>query len=454
MEFYNRSTEIAQLTEVWGGLDDRRSFIVVYGRRRCGKSTLLRKLLRSRDVYFMATEGDPSLQRRLFARALADRFPAFDAVTYTDYDQLFRTLTARTDAPFTLVIDEFPYLIRNDPSLASILQRQLDDPATRTFNLVLCGSSQQMMHDAVLAATAPLYGRADEILKIAPLEAGWLTEAFPELSPPEILREYAVWGGVPRYWETRRRFSSLATTVERTLLTTTGLFYDEAERLLRDDLRDLAQPIAILNTIAQGVHRPSEIGARLNRKASDLYRSLTRLVQLGYIQREIPLLTPVQNTKLTHYRLSDPFLRFYYRFIIPNASAIGAGTGRSVWDRIDAEFPAFAAQTWEDLCRRAVLRGLIGPGFTQAGRWWGKDSTGKFLELDVLATNPARSEWAVIECKWGRIERPDRLRERLEQRVRKLPFYNGTPVRSYVAGAQGQGQDDSIHPAQVLRLLR
>ena len=399
----------------------------------------------------MATEGDPVLQRRLLARAIARKFPAFDAVTYADYEQLFTVLRSRITGPFTLVIDEFPYLVRSEPSFASTLQRYLDERATGGFNLVVCGSSQQMMHDAVLSATAPLYGRADEIVKLEGLAARWLSVALPSLSAQEVITEYAVWGGIPRYWETRLRYGSLAEAVQASLLRSTGLYYDEARRLLQDDLRDLAQPVTVLNTIAQGVHRPAEIGARLGRKASELYRPLNRLVSLGYVEREVPFGESPRKSKSVHYRLRDPFLRFYYRFVLPNASSIGAGGSAELWEEIAEELPRFTSIIWEDLSRRAVLRGLTGPGITRAGRWWGKDTTGKQIEIDVIATDRQQRKWVAVECKWSRVGNPEHLRQELTEKVRRLPMYNGAPIETYVAAREGGETDDLVFsPGQVL----
>ena len=404
----------------------------------------------------MATEGDPALQRRLLARALATKFPAFDAVTYADYDQLFTVLHSRTVAPFTLVLDEFPYLTKSDGSLASILQRYLDDRSAGRFSIVVCGSSQQMMHDTVLSGTAPLYGRADEIVNVRPLNAGWLRHALPALSDDDIIREYGVWGGVPRYWETRQRYTTLSETVIRTLFHSSGLYYDEAQRLLLDDLRDLAQPTTLLTTIAQGVHRPAEIGARLGKQSNDLHRPLNRLISLGYIIREVPFGTPVRNSKTVQYRLADPFLRFYYRFVVPNASVIGADAGESLWRQVAGELPRFVSWNWEQLCTRAVLHGLRGQDITRAGRWWGKLTSGKLAEVDVLATNHDKSRWVAIECKWGLPKNIQSIREELTAKVRQIPGYNGAPVDAFVATRTPPvaAEDGVIVPADVLQMLK
>lgn len=454
MKFLNRSEELAKLGNVWRGVNGHPAFITLYGRRRCGKSTLLRQMLRREDIYFMAIQGEAGLQRRLLARELGKKFPAFDAVQYADYDQLFTSLNARVTEPFTLVIDEFPYLAREDASLPSILQRILDDPAERKFTLVLCGSSQQMMHETVLSGTAPLYGRADMIMRLNPLPAGCLSEAFPDLSAIAAVEEYAVWGGIPRYWETRQRFDDLRSAVIETLFSTTGLYYDEVNRLLLDDLRDLAQPISLLTLIAQGVNRPSELGARLGRKASDLYRPLNRLVSLGYVQREVPFSESPRKSKIVRYGLSDPFLRFYHRFVVPNGSMIGAGRGEEVWNDLQKKWAGFVSWQWEKLCEDAVRAGLLGKDIRHVGRWWGKGTDGQAAELDIVATNADHSRWIVVECKWGSPKKPVHIREVAARKLRQTTFYNGAPVEAYLAAKTDLEDREVLTPSQVLSALR
>ena len=456
MDFYNRTEEIATLNKIWEGYDGRPTFAAVYGRRRCGKSTLLNRLRRPGDVYFAASAGGAALQRSWLANALAEKLPGFGIGTYADYERLLSALEQRTTEPFTLILDEFPLLVQEDISLASLLQHYTDRRPPGKFNLVVCGSSQQMMHDAVLGGTAPLYGRADAIVRVHPLTAGWLTEALRELSPDQIVMEYAVWGGIPRYWETRRKYDSLREAVTQSVFSPQGLYYDEAQRLLLDDMRDITQPISLLSLVAQGVHRPTEMGGRLGRKASDISRPLKRLVALGYLARETPLLTGTRNTKRVLYRLADPFLRFYYRFVHPNRTMLEAGAAIQLWEQTEANFSQYVAQTWEDLCRTAIYRKLVAQNVTRAGRWWGKDIHGGEMEIDLLATNMNKDYWIAVECKWNLPTDIARIRHQLEAKVRRLPGYNNAPIQTYVATRTPEGPvpDYVLTPARVLSVLR
>ena len=175
MNFVDRIEEIARLT---GALSkEKSSLVVVYGRRRLGKSTLIKRVLSDNDVYFLADRSEGEHQRTLLAKVVAQIFPDFEKLTYPDWESLFRAVNYRTEKRFTLCLDEFPYLVEQSPELPSVLQKLADEKQLK-YNLVLCGSSQNMMYGLFLDSTAPLYGRADEIMKLTPIRLPFIQEAL------------------------------------------------------------------------------------------------------------------------------------------------------------------------------------------------------------------------------------------------------------------------------------
>ena len=133
------------------------SLSVIYGRRRLGKSTLIKRVFNDDDVYFMADNSESGQQRRLFAKLIAVKFEGFDKVEYPDWESLFLQVNYRTTDRFCICMDEFPLLVKSERTLPSILQKLIDSKQLR-YNIVLCGSSQQMMQGLVLDAAEPLYG--------------------------------------------------------------------------------------------------------------------------------------------------------------------------------------------------------------------------------------------------------------------------------------------------------
>ena len=235
MEFLNRRAEMRRLDRV---LENPGGFAAIWGRRRVGKSRLLIEWSRRHDgLYTVADASAPPVQRRYLAAAIAARFPGFADVEYPDWRSFFGRLTseaARTQWPGPFILDELPYLVAADPTITGILQNWLDAPHPRPC-LVVCGSSQQMMHGALLDAGAPLYGRASEAFTIRPLRPGYLPAAFPAAGLRELVSLYALWGGMPRYWELAQRFGTdLDAAVDTLVLDPAGALHDEPNRLLRE----------------------------------------------------------------------------------------------------------------------------------------------------------------------------------------------------------------------------
>ena len=431
--FYDRRAEKARLTSALQRA--RRQFVVLYGRRRCGKSTLLRNVLRPTDVYFLATQTDRSLQVSQLAERLAERYPPLTVVAPKDWDELFGLLLTQPDGRFTLVLDEFPYLVRADPSLPSIIQRLLDDRANLPFDLIVCGSSQQMMQGVIMSSTAPLYGRADEIIKIEPLPAGYLKDHLPHLPAQDLMAEYATWGGVPRYWELRANYPDYDTAVNALVLSPDGVLRDEPTRLLLDDIRETAGAASLLFLIANGVHRPSELGGRLGKPATDLSRPLARLVELGYVYREVPYGAKAKQRKGNLYKVADPFVRFYYRYVHPNLSRAQLGRTEPLWKQLRPTLPGFVGEEFERLARWAApLHQDLQADFFSAERWWGKDNDGQPMEVDLVGESVDGTKLLVGECKWSEVRAPDTLQRDLMRKATRLPFYRGQEIIPVLIG--------------------
>lgn len=247
----------------------------MYGRRRLGKSTLIKRVLSENDVYFLADRSEGQHQRALLAKVIAQVFPDFEKLSYPDWESMFRAVNYRTDKRFTLCLDEFPYLVEQSPELPSVLQKLVDEKQLK-YNLVLCGSSQNMMYGLFLDSTAPLYGRADEIMRLTPIRLPYIQEAL-NLNAMNAIEEYAIWGGVPRYWELRENRISLDDAMWHNILSVNGTLYEEPVKLFQDDVKDIVKTSTIMSYIGTGANRLSEIAARCNEPATNLSRPLKKL---------------------------------------------------------------------------------------------------------------------------------------------------------------------------------
>ncbi|MDP2889646.1 MAG: ATP-binding protein [Bacteroidota bacterium] len=425
MNFVNRTEEQARIQKIISG--EKPGFIVVYGRRRCGKSTLLKRVLSDTDIYFMADQTESTQQITLLAQTIATQVQGFDLVKYPSWEALFTTLNQRITERLSLCLDEFPYMVKSSPGLPSIIQKLIDRGDNR-FHLIVCGSSQQLMNGLIIDSTAPLYGRADLILKVKPMKLAYLHEVL-QCTAPEAVTEFSVWGGVPRYWELRQQETSLTAALKTHLFSSFGTLIEEPLRLFVDDMRDTAQSYTILSLIGNGVHRMSEIAARLEKPATSLAGPLDRLIQLGYIDRELPFGESTRNTKKSYYRISDPFLNFYFTYIIPNRSLIELDKGDAVLLRLTESFSVYTSFWWEKLCRQAVSGTLVeGHTFGYARSWWGNVSRDERIEIDVVAESTDGKVLLVGECKWTESENAARLISELEEKANKLPFVQGKTI--------------------------
>lgn len=404
MKFLNRIDEMRRLDVA---ASRPATFAVLWGRRRVGKSRLLIEWCRRRGgLYTVADQSAPAVQRRYLAAAVAERFSGFAEVEYPDWRSLLTRLSDeadRQDWPGPFVLDELPYLLTADSTLAGVLQNWLDNPRRR-LQVVVCGSSQHMMHSTVLDGSAPLYGRTTEAFAVRPLLPGHLADVLPRADYPHLVRAFALWGGMPRYWELAERFgNNLEEAVDALVLDPTAPLHAEPGRLLREETPPAIALRPILDIIGNGAHRVSEIAGRLQTPSSSLSKPLAALVEMGLVRRETPFGVDPKSSKRSIYRLDDPFLRLWFRVVAPHQAAHAVApreTRLQYWQR---HRPHLEALAWEELCRMAVPRlhrsdselGKLGP-WAPARRFW----RGNAPELDLVAHSVDGRRLLVGEAKW------------------------------------------------------
>lgn len=420
MKFTDRNKEQERLKNVLER-KEHSAFVVLYGRRRLGKSTLIKKILTEDDVYYMSEMLEEKLQIQMFAQTIATKISGFDQVIYPTWEIVFKELDNKTQSRFTLCLDEFPYLVKSSPSLPSVLQKLVDSKMLK-FNIVICGSSQQMMYDIALDGSAPLFGRADALMRLSPIPVRYMSETLG-LDAIATVEEYSVWGGVPRYWELREHVSGLFEGIELFALSSYGDLYDEPRHLLMDDMRDIIQASTILSVIGNGVNRLSEIAARLNKPASQLSGPLDKLRSLNLIKKEIPFGENEKNSKKSLYKISDSFMDFYYHYVVPYRSMIEFGRTSMVLNIVKNQFNHYVASHWEDLCRTMVSgQEIDGVCYGMASRWWGTVGKNESIELDVVAESLDGKHLLVGECKWTEPEDAEKLYEELSTKVAKFSY--------------------------------
>jgi len=314
------------------------------------------------------------------------------------------------------------------------------------------------MQGLVLDRTAPLYGRAGEILKLEPLSAGWIESAL-NLTSRAAVEAFSVWGGVPRYWELAAAHKGLDPALKSLVWDRFGVLHDEPQRLLLDDVRGGVQLYSIMSLIGTGCHRVSEIAGRLGKPMPSLMRPLAQLCELGYVRRIVPFGENHKDSKRSLYRLQDPFLRFYFRFVLPYESALAQGIFGEALHAWRVAGVHHVAACWEELSRISAPWVESGQTWGPASSWWG--SAGSPVELDVVAVSLDGRELLVGECKWADkkvMVDVTGLAARLSEKARAIPAARGRKIVTacWLGGeAKAQGRIAHLfHERDVMTALQ
>ncbi len=439
MEFLDRIEERQRLRRLLDASNG--ALACLYGRRRCGKTRLLRECVKNRRsvFYHLADKSERTAQMSRFIQEVSVQIPAFRAATPGDWGVILDLWVQLAPRGSILVLDEFPYLVQRDEALPSILQRICDVLPETGHKVVICGSSQRMMQGFVLKQSEPLYGRAKEIMPITPLPFNWMKAAFPSWRRIDRLKAWGVWGGIPRYWELQSEEQDLWGCVHRNACSPLGILRHEPQFLLLDDLGDTAQASAVLSFVGNGANRMSEIAARMGRPATDLSRPLQRLDELGLVARETPFGADSHGKK-SLYRIADHFLNFWYTFVQPNLSRddfLESANERKIFE---SQYEVYLGGVWERLVRETLrMKPLPGTDmrWQNMARWWGAGLDHHPMELDIVAESPDGDTLLVGEAKLSvREDEAPHLLSILESRAGNLPFsakYKRIVTRLFVA---------------------
>ncbi len=387
--FVDREKELDQLTTCYES--DEAEFVVIYGRRRLGKSELVRQSVSDRDdaIYYQAVESTAQNQLEQFVDAVTAQFPSMQNLR-RDWEVLLEALGEK-DA--IVVIDEFPFLIEEAEALPSRIQRVWDMELQNTeMTLVLVGSAISVMEEKVLSGSAPLYGRRTATIDLKPLSAGDARQFFPAYDAETAITAWAIYGGTPHYLQTIDPEQSLATNVQESVLSERGLLYSEPEFLLRTELRQPNTYFSILRALAHGRRTPNEIAGMAGVESQSLSTYLQKLRQLRLVERHIPVTASPTASKRGRYRIASPLFRFWFRFVYGNQDRLRV-LGEDAYDEfVSPEIADYVSPLFERLSQRA-LPGLIDRRFTGVGQWWFKQH-----ELDVLGLS--KEGLVAGECKF------------------------------------------------------
>lgn len=406
MKFIGRQTELAKLNAEY---THDSSFVVIYGRRRVGKTTLIKEFLKKKTAfYFLATEEleNQSMKRLAGVVARTTNNSLLQKATFTDWLDLFQVIADyKPEEKKVLVIDEFPYLVKTNPAFPSILQNAWDEILKESnVMLILSGSLIGMMQKHALSYDSPLYGRRTAQMRLAPLPFTDIY-AVQKMSFEKAVEQYAVTGGVPKYLEFFEDGRELEEQLKENVLSKSGFLYEEPNFLLKSESVTAVNYFSIIKAIADGNHKLGKIAGVLGQETSALTPYLATLADLGFIEKRTPVTekNPEKSRKGLYF-IADNFTRFWFRYVYPYKGELELDNMQIVMDEMGKDFiTGFVAFVYEDICKNIFVNlcknGLISFVPSRIGSYWLNDYDGD-TEIDVMAVDSQNKLVFVGECKY------------------------------------------------------
>lgn len=396
--FVNRTRELNTLNNEYQRTNS--SFTVIYGRRRVGKTTLIREFIRDKEmIYYYATEVNLSMQLKSFTKDILEVL-GLSHISFETFEDAFIFLAKHMgDRQLILVIDEYQNLVKVEKSFSSMLQKVWDMHFKETnIYLILCGSTISMMHSEILNYSAPLYGRSTSIIHLQPLLAHYIHDFVPNLNSKEFMDIYASFGTIPKYLEMYQKDKSFQENINEVILDKNSFLYNEGYFLLKQEINDVSTYFSILEAISKGATKLGNISKMLEMNSSQLTRYIEKLIALGFIDKDIPVTekNPLKS-KLGRYRFKDNFLKFWFFYVYKNYRYLEIDLSEYVLKEIETNFnDNFVSFAYEDFVQEQILRDpmkYLGFVPLKIGRWWNNKE-----EIDLVAFD--EDKIAFIECKW------------------------------------------------------
>jgi len=398
--FFGRIIELKKMGEMHRS--GHFEFAVIYGRRRVGKTTLIREFIKDKKaIFFAASESSATDNLLSLSRCIAGKSTA---PVYQDFESaLSAVFEMATHERIVFVIDEFPYLAESYRGISSLLQILIDhNKENSKLMLVLCGSSMSFMENQVLGYQSPLYGRRTAQFKVLPFAFFEALPVFKNFEPADKAVLYGVTGGVPEYLSRINPQKGVRSNIIDLFLTPSGHFFEEPSNLLKQELREPATYNVIIEAIASGSSRLNEISTKAGMESNKCAKYLSSLISLGLVSKEYPY--GEAPGKRSVYRLDDNMFRFWYRFVFPSMSAITIGLGESIFENeVEPHLNTYMGLVFEDICKQwffeQAKRNMLPFFAVSFGRWWGTNpKTRTQEEIDIMAMR--KDDAIFAECKW------------------------------------------------------
>ena len=406
--FIGRNYEFELFNEMYES--EMFEFLVLYGRRRVGKTELLKEFAsrhKENTVSFTALQKNDSLNLEDFSKLIQMHFDKRYIAPFQNWEEAFSYYGDKCgNEKNILIIDEFPYLAEPTPSIMSILQNLIDHKWKdhSRIVLILCGSNISYMEKEVIGSNAPLYGRSTHQLELLSFDYYEASEFFPSYSNVNKLLAYGILGGIPRYLIAFDETLSIEQNLEQHLLRNGAFLKDEPQVFLRMETREPAVYNSILTAISQGINTPTRIGDRIHEDRTKVSKYLITLQNLRLVEKTVPC-GDSEKSKNAIYKIKDNFFRFWYQFEFSNHNYYDLLGPQDAAKEISKNLSDYMGLTFEGICQEYLVRvakaGKLPFIPYYLGKWWGSNPALKAQDdVDILGLSKDGKQGIFCECKF------------------------------------------------------
>ncbi len=414
------------------------SLIILYGRRRLGKTTLSSAFMKDKNaLYFLVTEENELQNRNAFKDAVADfcENELLKSAKIDNWEILFKTFCDKTEKEkLLLIIDEFQYLGKSNAAFPSVFQKIWDTMLKdKNIMIIICGSLISMMEPQTLSYTSPLYGRRTGQIKLKQIPFSCYHGFFPNKSRKELIEYFSVTGGVPKYIELFFDSKDIYSAIDKNILSKSSFLYDEPKFLLQHEVTEIGSYFSVIKSIAAGNQKLSKIAGALEIKQTGLTRYLKTLIDLDILEREVPITEEnPEKSKRGLYKIKDNFILFWFKFVYPNLSIIESGNIELAMKKIKLNLiDRHVGYVYEDICMEEIWKlntcDKWNFTFDRAGRWWKSD-----IEIDIVAFDSTGNDIIFGECKYWESKAGINVLTALEEKAKSVEWKIGNRNEHFV----------------------
>ncbi len=418
--FIDRVEELNKLFEI--AKSKRAELVLLYGRRRIGKSRLLIEFAKKTGALYLLADISKNVLE-ILSNQIKDEF-----VKFNNWEDFFKYIyKCKYDV---IIIDEFQYLYHVNKAWPTQLQRWWEKIKETNKKIILCGSIISTIHKIAKGYGSALYGRKTYEIHLRPLKFKYISGFLKHYSFEDLVKAYSVLGGVPRYLEEFDPKLNVYENIKRKILDKTSFLYNEPMNLFFEEFRNPSPYVSILLAIVQGYSRFHDIATFSKIENYKLPKYLLVLERVGILRKDHPITEKKIKTKTTRYKIKDNFYSFWFKFVFKNKAMIEQGLENDVFKSIIKEFNSYVGKCFESVCME-LFQDLNIFSYTNIGNWWHKDN-----EIDFIAINNEKNEIMFVECKWQDKVNALKIASELSQKSKHVLWNNDSRKESYAVFAK------------------